>query len=280
MESARDQENAVGGWWSWSHRYLRERSIVDSLIIAGIVFACTFGGARVGMYLRRLLPESHLSSESKDLVKMGTGFLATLAALVLGLLVASAKSSYDAQRTGFQQLSMNLILVDRALKFYGPETKETRELLRQSVTLMLDYRWPSDKSPVTSLSAPALTEAGIAFYTAIQNLTPKTDAQKSIQSQALSMSMDLGRTRWLLSQGDESSIPIAFLIVLVFWLTVLFITFGLFSPRNATVGTILFICAISIAGALFLIVELDRPFHGLIQISSKPLRDALAQFGQ
>ncbi|MDB5309810.1 MAG: hypothetical protein JWO38_4012 [Gemmataceae bacterium] len=253
---------------------------MDSWTIAGTVFACTFGGALFGIFLRRILPDSHLSSESKDVVKMGTGLLATLAALVLGLLIASAKSSFDAQRTGFQQLSANLILLDRSLKFYGPETKEIRDQLRRTVALVLDHRWPATGSRGTGLDAPDISESAAALYAAVRDLAPKTDAQKAVQAQALQVSSDLGRTRWQLSQGDESSIPTPFLVVLIFWLTVLFITFGLFSPGNATVISVLLICAVSVSGALFLIVELDRPFNGLIQISSKPLRDALGQLGQ
>lgn len=253
---------------------------VDSLLIAGIVFACTFGGALAGICLRRILPEQHLSSDSKDVVKMGTGLIATLSALVLGLLVASAKSSFDSQRTGLQQLSTNLILLDRSLKFYGPETKEIREQLRRTVQLLLDLCWPADASHASRLDASELTISAGALYASIRDLSPKTDSQKAIQSQAIQISIDLARTRWFLSQGEESAIPAPFLIILIFWLTVLFITFGLFSPGNATVITVLFICAVSVAGALFLIVELDRPMHGLIRISSKPLHDALGQLGQ
>jgi hypothetical protein len=253
---------------------------VDSLTIAGIVFGCTFVGALFGICLRRMLPEAHLSSDAKDVVKMGTGLIATLSALVLGLLVASAKGSFDAQRNGLQQLSTNIILLDRSLKFYGPETKEIRERLRNTVNLILDLHWPQNGSKATGLDASELSESAGILYAAIRDLSPRTEAQKSIQAQSLQISFELARTRWLLSQGDESSIPNPFLVILVFWLTVLFITFGLFSPPNATVITILFICAISVAGALFLIVELDRPLHGLIQISSKPLRDALGQLGR
>ena len=253
---------------------------MNALTIAGIVFGCTFGGALLGACLRRVLPESHLSSDSKDVVKMGTGLLATLAALVLGLLIASAKSSFDAQRAGFQQLAVNVIVLDRALRHYGPEAKDVRDQLHRTVALLLDHRWPADGSQGTGLDAPELSASGTALYTAVLNLAPRTDAQKSVQSQALQVTFDLSRTRWQLTQGGDSSIPFPFLVVLVFWLTVLFVTFGLFSPPNATVVTILFICAMSIAGALFLIVELDRPFHGLIQISSQPLRDALGQLGQ
>lgn len=253
---------------------------MDSLTIAGIVFACTFGGALLGIFLRRILPEAHLNSESKDVVKMGTGLLATLAALVLGLLIASAKSSFDAQRTGFQQLSTNLILLDRSLKFYGPETKEIRERLRRMVVLLLDYRWPEPGSTAKRLDAAEITESAALLYAAIRDLSPKTDTQKAVQSQSLQVIWDLARTRWFLNQGDDGSIPTPFLLILVFWLSVLFVTFGAFSPWNATVITILFICAISVTGALFLIVELDRPITGLIQISSKPLRDALGQLGR
>jgi hypothetical protein len=253
---------------------------VDSLTIAGIVFGCAFGGALFGIALRRVLPEPHLSSESKDVVKMGTGLLATLAALVLGLLIASAKSSFDGQRSGLQQLSTNIILLDRSLQYYGPETKEIRERLRGTVSLVLDLHWPLNGTRATGFDASEISEKAGAVYAAIRDLSPRTDAQKAIQSQALQISFDLARTRWLLSQGEDSSIPTPFLVVLVFWLTVLFVTFGLFSPCNATVLVILVICALSVAGAIFLIVELDRPLHGLIQISSKPLRDALVQLGR
>jgi hypothetical protein len=253
---------------------------VGSLTVAAIVFGCTFGGALLGICLRRILPASHISDESKDVVKMGTGLLATLSALVLGLMVASAKSSYDTQRSGFQQFSANIILLDRSLKFYGPETTAIREQLRRAVTLLLNHRWPEDGSRVTGLEGKEITESGSALFAAIRDLSPKTEAQKSVQAQALQVSMDLGRGRWALSQGDESSIPAPFLIILVLWLAVLFVIFGLFSPWNLTVVTVHFICALSLAGALFLVVELDRPFSGMIQISSKPLRDAQGQLGQ
>jgi hypothetical protein len=163
----------------------RTHQSVDSLMIAGIVFACAFGGALFGIFLRRILPEPHLSSDSKDVVKMGTGLIATLSALVLGLLIASAKSSFDAQKTGLQQLSTNLILLDRSLKFYGPETKECRELLRRTVTLLLELRWPANGGQATGLDAVELSESGGKLYAAIRDLSPKTDAQKAIQSQAL-----------------------------------------------------------------------------------------------
>ena len=126
---------------------------MGSLTIGGIVFACTFGGALVGMVLRAILPEHHVSTESKDVVKLGMGLIATLAALVLGLLIASAKSSFDAQRSGFQQLAANLVLLDRALARYGPETKDAREALRSLVAATIDRLWPEDASKSSGLGS-------------------------------------------------------------------------------------------------------------------------------
>ena len=253
---------------------------MGSMVVGGIVFACTFGGALLGMLLRAALPAHHLSSDSKDVVKLGTGLIATLSALVLGLLIASAKSSFDAQRTGFQQLSANLVMLDRALARYGPETKDSREGLHRLVASTIDRLWPSDASQASGLDAQPLTASGAMLMDQLQKLSPKTEGQRWAQSQALQIATDLARTRWLLIEQSESAIPTPFLIVVVFWLSVLFTSFGLFSPMNSTVIATLLVCALSVAGAMFLIVDLDQPFDGLIQLSSTPLRNALSQIGR
>jgi hypothetical protein len=105
---------------------------------------CIFAGAILGMILRANLPERHLSAESMDLVKLGMGLVGTMTALVLGLLIGSAKSSFDTQRNGLAQMSGNIILLDRTLAHYGPETKEIREMLRVSVADMLQRTWPAE----------------------------------------------------------------------------------------------------------------------------------------
>ena len=248
--------------------------------VAALVFACALGGALLGILLQRVLPSAHLSHESKDVIKLGTGLVATMAALVLGLLVGTAKSSFDSQTTGFQQLATNVILLDGALKSYGPDAEESRELLRQLVAVTIDHLWPPDGSPHSTLADSQLTDAGRAFHAAIRDLAPRDDAQRFAQSQALAIGSELARTRWNLSQQDEDSLPLPFLAVLAFWLFVLFTSFGLFSPRNETVIAVLFVCALSVAGAVYLIVDLDQPFEGLLQVSSTPLRNALAQLGK
>jgi hypothetical protein len=200
-----------------------------------------------------------------------------MGALVLGLMVSSAKSSYDAQRNELLQISARVMMLDRVLANYGPETKETRELLRQGVALVIEKMWPDDAGKSAQLNPAASRNE--AVYEKIQQLTPKTDSQRLMQSQATNIAFDIAQRRLLLFEQSGSSISTPFLVVLTFWLSVIFVSFGLMAPRNATVLATLLLCALAVAGAVFLILELDRPFDGSIQISSEPLRKVLAAVG-
>jgi hypothetical protein len=251
---------------------------MSPISIAWTVLACVFGGALSGVGLRLILPERHLTSDSKDVIKLAMGLTATMAALVLALLISAAKSSYDAQRNEVTQLAANVVLLDRVLAHYGPETKEARDLLGHTAAGMVDRIWTEDRSQA---AAGGVTAAGgEAFFDKIQELSPKDDVQRSLLAQALKMSIDLGQTRLLLFEQSGRSIPMPFLALLVFWVTIIYVSFGLFAPPNATVIVTLFLCALSISGAILLILELDRPFGGLIEISSVPLRNAVAQLGK
>ena len=248
------------------------------MAIGWIVFALVFGSALLAMFVHRALPEEHLTSDSKDVVKLGIALIATMSALVLSLLVASAKSAFDTRSNQLAQASADIVLLDRALAHYGPETKEARALLQRSTAETLERFWPAGGAkPITIDPAASPVEA---LYDKIEALTPQSEAQRSMQSQALTLAADVGRTRLLLFEHLGSSIPVPFLVVLVFWLCIIFASFGLFAPRNATVITVLCVCALSVAGAIFLILELDRSFEGLLQVSSAPLRAALAQLGR
>jgi Protein of unknown function (DUF4239) len=250
---------------------------MSPMAISWIVFGVLVGAALVGMALRALLPEHHLSQDSKDVVKLGMGLIGTMAALVLGLLIASAKSSFDAQRTGLAQLSANLILLDRILAHYGPEAKDCRTQLRETVTAMLDQIWPENRDRAGQVEPTATSES---LYERLQDLTPQTDAQRSLRAEALKTGVEVAHARWLLSAQKGSAIPVPFLVVLVFWLALLFASFSMFARPNATVVAVLVCCALSVAAAIFLILELDRPFDGLIQLSSDPLRRVFAQLGR
>ena len=248
------------------------------MAISLIVFACVFGGAVMGVLFRGSLPESHLSADSQAVVRLGMGFVATMAALVLGLLVSSAKSSYDTQSAEVMDMSSKVIFLDRVLAHYGPETKEARDLLRGAVVANLDRIWPQERMRASE-AVPPSTGADV-LLDKIQALSPKDDTQRSLKAQALSMVLGLGQTRWLMYEQGAGSVSTPMLVILVFWLAAIFFSFGLSAPRNATVTAALFVSALSVSGGIFLILEMYTPFGGLIEISSAPVRFALAHLGQ
>jgi hypothetical protein len=250
---------------------------MNNATLSTTVFVCLFGGALFGMRLRRILPEEHLSNASRDLVKMGIGTIATMTGLILGLLVASAKNSYDTQNSELTQMSAKIVLLDRVLAHYGPEAKEARELLRSSVAHMIDQTWPAKRSGNSQLPPP--TGGGEVLYDTIQELSPKNDAQRSLQTRALNMAIDLGQMRWLMYQQGQSSLSKPLLAVVIFSFIITFISFSLHSSPNGTVIATLFVCALSVSGAIFLVLEMYSPYSGLIRIPSDSLRSALAQLG-
>lgn len=250
---------------------------MNPVAISSIVFAIVFGGAMVGMFLRAVLPQNNLSDASKDVVKMGMGLVATMAALVLGLLVSSAKSSFDTLSSEMTRVSSQVILLDRTLALYGPETSEERDLLRRSVADVLDHLELEKSAHPTQLRSSS--EAVTGLYDKIQALSPKDDKQRSTQSRALALLLSLQETRWLMYEQQSTSISMPMLIILVSWLATLFISFGLFAPANGTAVTALFVSALSVSGAILLILELYSPYRGVIKISSAPLRAALMQLG-
>jgi hypothetical protein len=237
------------------------------------------GGALGGMRLRRLLPDHHLAKESEDVVRLGMGVIATMSALVIGLLLASAKGSFDLKDAELKQFAADLIQLDRHMAHYGAETKEARDLLRRYTAIKIDSFWPGEAShPV--VDDPNMWRSLEDVQDELRALAPLNDAQRWLKENALQASNDLARIRWLMREQLQASIPQPFMVILIFWLTVIFGSFGLFGPPNATVIVALIVSALSIAGALFLIVEMDQPFGGAIHLSSAPVRAALELLGR
>ena len=254
---------------------------MSPLAISLIAFGCIFGGMLIGMFLRVVLPEHHLSDESKDAVKLGIGMIATLAALVLGLLIASAKGSFDTMNKGLVETGSKIILLDRTLAHYGPETKEARDLLRLTIASAMDKFWPKEQRQHAERRDSNLKVGLESIQDKLLGLSPKNETQRYLQSQALQMSGSIAEVRWLLiEQKDQSSLPMPFFVMLVLWLVIIFFSFGMLSPPNATVITVLLVCSLSAAGALYMILELDHPYGGFIEISSIPLRNALIYLSQ
>jgi hypothetical protein len=255
-----------------------EEPIVSSVGGFLIAFALIFAGALIGVGLRKALPEHHLADDTKDVVRLGTGLIGTIAALVLGLLIASANSSYQTQNGNVQRISADVILLDNLLAQYGPEAQPARELLRRAVGLMAERIWRENSSGSATQAPFRATAAGEEAFAKIQQLSPQSESQRLLKSRAIELALDVAQTRLLLLQQAGSSIPAPFLAVLIFWLSVIFASFGLFSRLTPVATGALFIAALSASGAIYLIVELGQPFSGFMQISSAPLRNALAPF--
>jgi hypothetical protein len=253
--------------------------MMSALTIGCIVFMLVFGSAMLAMAIQPMLPEHHLSAESKDVVKLGVAVIATMSALVVSLLLASAKGSFDARNREYTQMSANIILLDRLLSHYGPDTKGVRDLLRRSTFDAVDQIRYSQNFQLQILEPAATT--GQSIYIEIVQLSPQNELQRSLRGEALRVAVALSETRWLLfDQRARSSIPMPFLVALVFWLSIIFGSFGLYAPRNATVIATFCVCALSLSVAIFLILELDHPFRGLIRVSSAPLESAITQLGK
>ena len=248
---------------------------MNDLLISLLVFAVIFGGALLGVVLRHLLSESHLQSDSKDVVKMATGLIGTLAALVLGLLIASAKTSFDQKVNQVRQLTATIIVLDDQLAQYGPEAAPLRTRLRQSIPPLADRIWHEQGSSTANPAHFESSAQASAFENELQRLSPNNDAQRSLQSRAVAAYTEGAQTRLLLFAQAGGSIPTPFLIILVFWLSAIFVSFTLFGQVNPVVMATLLVCALSFAGAIFLVLELDTPFAGLMGISSATLRGAL-----
>jgi hypothetical protein len=226
------------------------------------------------MFVSPKLPVQHQSSESKDVVRLVMGLVATTVAVALGLLISSAKTFYDAQNNAVTQLAANYILLDQILAYYGPETSDARSALRGGLADLLEAEASLRRGNQYG------ARLGGSFLTKILELSPKDENQRSLKAQALSVAFQLGETRWLFFGQNAVPVPSLLLAMLIGWLILLFLSFGAFAPRNLTVQIGLLVAALAVSGAIFLIVEMYRPHGGVIRISDAPFRAALSQLSQ
>jgi hypothetical protein len=253
---------------------------MSAITVALTAFACIFTGALLGLLIRSFLPDHHLSGEARDVVKLGAGLIATLAAFILGLLMSTSKGTLDTMNSELTQTSAKIILLDRTLAEYGPETKPARDLLRDSVVSAIRLVWPEEKLMRAQVDNFEVRYGMEKIQKMLRVLSPRDESQRLLKQQALQMSSDVDQSRWLIIEQNQGELPTMFLILLMFWLTMLFAGFGMLAPRNATVIAVLLICALLVSGAIFLIYEMNNPLEGMIKLSSAPLRRALNHLGK
>jgi hypothetical protein len=244
-------------------------------LIGILVFACAFGGTLLGMKLKSLLPGHHFHDDSKSTVQLGVGLVATITALVLGLITASAQNSFDEVNEVMKDTAANLLSLNDALVHFGPEADSIRAELRETVRLRIDMIWPQDGSRA-SVDPYALADRIDRLAAGIRGLAPRSPEQQWQYERANQLIAPIASARWNVASGLTNSIPSPFLAILVFWIAVTFVSFGMFAPDNSTVITVMLLCALSIGAAMFLVLEMDEPFAGLVRASPEPLRYALA----
>jgi Protein of unknown function (DUF4239) len=250
-------------------------------LIGGIACLCSVLGVMVGVWLRAHLPKEHLEGESKDVIKLGIGLTATVTALVLGLVTASTKGSFDAVDTAVKETATKLLVIDRTLARYGPDAAAIRMELKHVLDERVQMIWPTDLArplnldPITAGQAPRVER----LVDAIRALGTGDDLKAALQARAVSLAEEVLEARWTAMASTGSSVPVLFLVVVMSWLTLIFAIYGMFAD-NRTAISVLFVCALSIGSALFLVLELDTPFEGLIKVAADPLRYALVHMNR
>ncbi len=249
---------------------------MNSILVSCIIFVCVFSAAVIGMVVR--VPEEHIGADAKDVVRLATGLVATMASIILGMLVSSAKSSYDASKADVAQLSYNVLAIDRVLSRFGPEAQGLRSEFRQTVEFSLYRVWPKEASLRPDLKP---TDRALTLVDELEALAPKDDRQAAMKAQALSMIVTLRQTQWLLFlKTEQNAVPLPLLLALVAWMAAIFLSFGLFAAPNPTTITTLGLSALAVSAAIFLMLEMYTPFSGVLRISPRPIFEALSQMGR
>jgi hypothetical protein len=240
-----------------------------------LALAVIFGGGILGIALRRILPEEHFVPASETVIKLVTGFVMTMTGIILGMLVSSAKASYDGQKLLVAQMASDVILLDHALAVYGPETDSIRVQGREALEAAANRVWPATTSAPITLQPESAMDHAEAELSALE---PKTSGQAFAKTHSIALLNDLQKSNWLLFvQSDTNKLSIPLLVVLISWIAAIFVSFGLYAPPNPTVIATILLGALAVSAAIFIIVEMYSPFTGLMKISSDPIRQAIAQ---
>jgi hypothetical protein len=249
---------------------------MSSQLVFLVTFASIAIGGALGMLIRIRLPDANLVAESKEVVRLGAGLMGTVAALVLGLMIASAKNSYDSQTANVRQLAANIILLDELLEQYGRETREARAMIRNAAAITVQRVW-QEGTVANGTETFSPSGAAARFFLILENQTPANDVQRAIKSRIMEVATDLARTRLLMFVHFDNPIPVPLLVIMILWLTVIFASYTLFAETNIVVAVASVIYALAVSSALFLIVDMSQPFTGLMKISNEPLKHLLPQ---
>ena len=246
----------------------------ESVWLLIISLVAMMGGVAVGSWLRARLPGHHLNDQASDVIKAGVGLISTLAALILGLLISTAKISYDSTASQVSQISSDLVLGDQLLSAYGSAGDRAREALREQALALANGIWGDTGKPAHR--GFVASDAWKRFSLALDELPNTTDQQRNLRKQIDDVVSRSAQARTRLYSDSGSTLPAPFLALLVFWLAVIFASYSILGVINPTVMGFVSLFALSAAGALFLIAELNTPFRGLLKLPQAQISQALS----
>jgi len=249
------------------------------LLICLFALIAMFGGGLIGLYVARALPSHHLTKESGAVVKLSAAVVASLTSLVLALMLSAANSAYSVNAGIVTKLGSDIIQLDHMLRAYGPEADAARVHLRDYAGRKSEELFPA--APPPSRDSRGTADLLDRLLDSVLSLTLPDRRHTALAAQALSITNQIYAERWLLWENPGTTVPAPFLFVLVFWLFLVFVSFGVFAPPNLTVVASLFLSALAVTGAIFLILQLGDPMHhSWLQISGEPLQRALSEIGR
>ncbi len=255
------------------------------LAVAISVLALLCGSAFAGRWLLKVLPETHRTQETKDFTRIVSGLLVTFTALVLSLLITTVNGDFKKTDNDLRAYASMIVLLDGELDAFGPATVHTRSLLRQYTASAIASTWPGETPPSgdypkaapdgTDIDALVLGDLLRQAETEIRHLKPQDAEAEKVQAACLTRMAALLDQRWSLISEAHSSITPAFFVMMLFWLAIVFLSFGMTAPPNMVAAASILMVAVSVAGAIFVILERDGPLDGLLQVGSEPMRHAL-----
>ena len=251
-----------------------------------IVFVVLIGSAGCGRLLLRWLPERHRTRDTFQFTELVSNLLVTFTALILGLLTASVNTSFEKAETDLRSFGAEMIRLTNGLDEAGPATLPIRVMLRTYTASAIATTWPEEPAPSglyikgvgeQSVESEALGRLLGQVEHSLRRLPVADDIQRLLKSDCLTRLNDLMNQRWRLIGEAHSIVPMPFYRMMLFWLVVVFLSFGMSAPRNWVTTTYVVMVALCMAGAVFVMLELDGPLDGVIKVASAPLRDALHQ---
>ena len=243
---------------------------MSEYVVAVLAFLSMMGAALLGLFSETKLPTEHLQGDTHRVVRRVANLFVVMTSLVLGLMMNSARDTFETNNRDIRTLATELILLDRTMRALGPEADDARRHLVEYVQTSLKGANILQEDP----QAEASLEAARTSLRAIR----LSDEQKiALWNDARQLDRQVVRQRWVVLDEYGGTIPRPLITIVILWLAIIFASFGYRAPRNTIVTASFCLAALLISAAIYLILDMDTPFSGMTKATNAPFQQALAQ---